>query len=290
MPPKQKWLTVFHRAVYENVPDEVKVILDKNPEVGLPSPAAWMPRFEAVHDRQYECVMDVAEIASRHGFEDAGEWVQLSPTLQPAAIWIPQDEIDCKTIIRDLTTPEHQLDLDLTIRQQRHLESVLMGSLEDPSKAVYAVRFQDARKTIGVIAYERNLVFVGDTAQLILKIEGIYCGGYSTTKAALFAAFNEQTSTDLEGAMDSMGRAGVTPKLSCSLTGSDAQLHERLSKIIHAAKEQLFHVEEEFGIPHVGINLFGSWLSGSNQDDDSNILLREPTAVFPAESALVPLP
>jgi hypothetical protein len=265
MPPKDQWLTVFNRGLYEEVPDEAKAILDANPDIGLPSSDAWMARYARAQERRYEIVLGVDELISSYGFENSLDWA--GKDTPPAAIWIPRDETDCKSVVRDL---------DLTREQRSHLESVLIVSIGDPSKAIYAVRKPNSRKSEGLIVYERNLEFFNDFVQIQYDVEFFHCSSDPVLEAALFASFNEQTSTDLQGALDSMTRAGITPRLYCTLDAPVDYLHERLSEIVDLAKGELFDLDP---MPHVDIEAFGSWLSGISKDDENHILIpkRQPT-------------
>jgi hypothetical protein len=256
------WLKVFHHAQYEDPCDEARELLDRNPDIGLPSCDAWMARYSRSSASPFEMVMQVDEIVSSHGFEDGLEWAGRDEPA--AAIWIPRDEIDVKAIVRDLQLPADDL---------AHLESALMSSIGDQGVAVYAARNLSSRKTEGIIVYDRALTFFSDCVMLEYDVSAMHCTDNPVLEAALLAAFHEQTSTDLQGALDSMTRAGITPRLGFHVGAPTSHLEERLIDLVDVAKSELFDLDP---MPDVDIEAFGAWLSGRKKDDEHHILIREP--------------
>lgn len=257
------WLNVAHRAQHDSATEEVEEILLSNPDIGIPASTAWMTWGQASPSERSEVRLTADDIACGFGFDDVDHWEM---DLSPVSVWVPADEIDCRSIIRDL-------DLDLDPGEKRRIESALMETLGDSGVAIYAVRNLDSRKTEGFIAYDRNLTFFSDCVNLEYQVWAFHCRDDIVLQGALRAAFHNQAVMDLQGALDSMARAGVSPRMGFHLDAPGSDLEGSLTELVDLARENLFALDH---MPHVDIEAYGSWLSGKKAADENRILVRKP--------------
>lgn len=256
------WLNVAHRAQHDSAAEEVEEILLSNPDIGIPAATAWMSWGLASPSERSEVRLTADDIACGFGFDDVDHWEM---DISPVSVWIPVDEIDCRSILRDL---------DLDPAEKRRVESALMETLGDSGVAIYAVRNLDSRKTEGFIAYDRNLTFFSDCVNLEYQVWAFHCRDDIVLQGALRAAFHNQAVMDIQGALDSMARAGVSPRLGFHLDAPGSDLEGSLTELVDLARENFFALDH---MPHVDIDAYGSWLSGKKAADEKRILVREPT-------------
>jgi hypothetical protein len=256
------WLNVSHRAQHDSATEEVEEILIANGDIGLPAATAWMSRAEADPTMRSEITLSVEDIACGFGFNLDVDHLEMEAS--DVAVWSPVDEIDRRTILRDL---------DLAPSEKRRIESALMETLGDSGVVIYAVRNIESRKTEGFIAYDRNLTFFSDCVNLEYEVWAFHCKDDVVLRGALYAAFHNQAVMDLQGALDSMARAGVSPRLGFHLNASGDDLQDNLEELVDLARENLFSVDQ---MPHVDIEAYGSWLSGSKASDENRVLVRAP--------------
>ncbi len=257
------WLTVYHRAQHDSAAEEIEEILLANSDIGLPSSSAWMARAEASPSARSEITLSSEDIACGFGFDLEVDHEEMGD-VPAVSVWSPTDEIDLRSLLRDL---------DLDPSEKRRIESAFMETLGDSGVAIYAVRNLDSRKAEGFIAYDRNLTFFSDCVSLEYQVWGFHCTDDVMHRGALLAAFHNQAVVDLQGALDSMARAGVSPKLSYQLDAPGDDLESSLVELVDLAQENLFEVDH---MPHVDIEAYGSWLSGAKASDENHVLVRAP--------------
>lgn len=257
------WLNVSHRAQHDSAVEEVEEILVSNSDIGLPAASAWMSRAQGDPSVRSEITLSAEDIACGFGFDLEVDHLEMDD-VSPVSVWSPTDEIDLRSLLRDL---------DLDPSERRRIESAFMETLGDSGVAIYAVRNLDSRKAEGFIAYDRNLTFFSDCVSLEYLVWGFHCTDDVMHRGALLAAFHNQAVMDLQGALDSMARAGVSPRLSYHLDAPGDDLENSLVELVDLARENLFEIDR---MPHVDIEAYGSWLSGTKASDENHLLVRAP--------------
>lgn len=254
---KCPWLEVANPAEFlepeEVSPDLVAKVVGN--DVGIAGSEAWMETHGGA-----ECgtiASCVEDIAARYPFNDEDDGFVEDNFSDMIEFWSPRTISECRAIMRSLK------EVDPNIHSREWIYGVMTRNLGKAFHSAVTAGDPLTDKLDGLLVYNRFLTFHEDydnvTATINYHMKVFHAEGSPAIRQGLLMALHDQGVVDIECAVDSMKRAGISADLRVDVhvEDDDDGMYAEYVSAVELARHSAFGYSRSASMEDVELTEFG---------------------------------